>query len=220
LATAFFVVLAIINIGNSQAVPDICKDYAGSPNYCQLAAQVVGESILEEASETSIPLKQENINRSLETCEYLGSMKAGSSFEKRVKVPVIESKGSEVLPEIYLVDIKQQNLKEGEPLVRTACVLQQTEEGVSLIQKESIPNDWPAVQYKGRSLTEAGKKADSVYSIFARLFGGTLFTAIGIYVAAVIGLSIRVYSIQTVYKAASVLSLIEAVITIISGMDL
>lgn len=218
LTTVLFVVLAIFAGGNSQAVPDYCKNYPHSPNYCQLAAQLVGESVIEEVSAESVPITENNIDSALKTCDFWGSMKAGNSLTEKKTIPVIESNGGEALPGIYLIDIKHQNLKEGEPFVRTACVFQNTQEKLQTIAQETIPNDWPAEPYRGRSLAESLNRTNTIYSVLARLFGGTLFTAVGIYVAAVIGLSIRVYSLQTVYKAASLLSVIEAVIMAIPGM--
>lgn len=83
---------------------------------------------------------------------------------------------------------------------------------MSLLGSDVIPNNWSTEPYKGQPLAqESIRKAFGMHNIFINVGAGTIFTAIGIFVAAMFSLGIRVDSLTALYQAALCFGIIEAI---------
>ena len=216
--TVIVITLAVRSVNPSELVATACRNATGKQAYCQLAVQLVGELTFQQVSQTAVPLTPERTDRSLKACEVFGNIRAGKTLREAAKtnIPVLSSFGEEVVPGIFIADVKQTNFKASGSTVRTACVFRNTAARPELIDTEVIPNSWPNEPYKSKPIPqESLKKTLGVYNVFIALGAGTLFTAIGIFIAGVFGLGIRLNSLETLFQAAFFLGSIEAIITLI-----
>ena len=226
MATLFFVALGIIsnnfNSVNSEGIPVICENItnAESATYCQLTVDLVGQQILEEASQEAIPFSSGKKDIALYYCEKNANIKAGipSAEAAPINTSVIKSYGEEILTGIYFAEAKQHKFKEeGNNTVRVACIFvnQNPEESPVLLDSDIIPNNWPAEVYQRKTLIrrlQSFKQSLGIYSIFALMGFGTLFTAIGLFVASMLDWGITIYSIEALYKSAFVLGILEVIL--------
>ena len=219
--TSIFILLGIISARGNQSISPVCENSIGSENQCQLAVQLVGESILELELTKAIPFTPGAETQSLYYCEQKGNIRAGKTFKEvfQNEIPVLSSGGEEVIPGIYLAQVEQTNFKEGPPTVRTACAFRNTNYDVVLMNSDVIPNNWPEEPYEGERDLESIHKALGVYGIFILLGSGIIFNAIGIFVAAMSGLGIRVYSLESIYKGVFIFSVLETIASYIPGLN-
>jgi hypothetical protein len=217
IATCVVIVVAIISTNPSSSLVEICQNAKGSPQYCQLALQLVGDVTYEEMSDNLVPMTLEAEERASEFCEMRGNVSAGKTLKEAAdeKIPVESSYGEEVLSGLYVVDVKQTSFKDKQSTVRTACVFGNTKKVPQLITADIIPTNWPAEAYKGKPRHESINRTLGAYNALITLGAGTLFTAIGMLIAALLGLGIRINSLTTLYKAAFVLGIIEFIISFI-----
>lgn len=217
--TIIVITLAIRSVNPSELVDTACRNSIGKQENCQLAVQLVGELTFQEASQDAVPLNPPGRDQSLlKACEVLGNIRAGKTFKESIEtnIPVLSSSGEEVVPGIFIADVKQTNFKEGGSTVRTACVFKNTRTRPELLGTDVISNSWPDEPYKSKPIhQETLRKVLGIYNVFITLGAGTLFTAIGIFIAAVFGLGIRLYSLETLVKAAFLLGIIETIISTI-----
>ncbi|MDJ0902013.1 MAG: phage holin family protein [Xenococcus sp. MO_188.B8] len=226
MATLFFVVLGIIsnnfNSVNSEGIPVICENItnAESATYCQLTVDLVGQQILEEASQEAIPFSSGKKDIALYYCEKNANIKAGipSAEAAPINTSVIKSYGEEILTGIYFAEAEQHKFQEeGNNTVRVACIFvnQNPEESPVFLDSDIIPNNWPAEVYQRKTLIrrlQSFKQSLGIYSIFAVMGFGTLFTAIGLFVASMLDWGITIYSIEALYKSAFVLGILEVIL--------
>lgn len=216
--TGIVIILAIRSVNPSEMVDTACRNATGSQEYCRLAVQLVGELTFQQASQNAVPLTPERSDRSLKACEVFGNLRAGKTLKEvtNTNIPVLSSSGEEVVPGIFIADVKQTNFKEGGSTVRTACVFRNTNTGLERLGTDVISNSWPDEPYKSKPIhQESVRKALGIYNVFITLGAGTLFTAIGIFIAAVFGLGIRLNSLDTLVKAAFFLGTVEVIISTI-----
>lgn len=216
--TIIVITLAIRSVNPSELVDTACRNATGKQEYCRLAVQLVGELSFQEASQNAVPMTPGAIDQSLKACEVSGNIRAGKTLKEALNtnIPVLSSSGEEVVPGIFIGDVKQTNFKEGSSTVRTACVFKNTQRRPLLLGADVISNSWPDEPYKGKPVPlENLRKALGIYSVLITLGAGTLFTAIGIFIATVFGLGIRLYSLETLVKAAFFLGIIETIISAI-----
>lgn len=220
------IVLAVRSVNPTELVATACQNATGKQEYCRLAVQLVGELTFHEISQNTVPVSEENRSSSIETCAIHGNIRAGMPFEQafKTKPPVLSSSGEEVLPGIFIVDVKQKSLKEPEVTVRTACVFANTKSEpatetaaqaeMALLAVDTIPINWPDESYKRKPLQhETLKKTLGIYNVAISLGAGTVFTAVGILIAAMLELGIRVDTLASLYQAAFIFGVLEATIS-------
>ena len=223
--TLIFVIVGIIstnsNAINAAGIPAICENIinAESTDYCQLAVDMVGRQRLKEVSQEAIPFSANKEYIAMLTCEEDANRKAGFSSEEESSInnPVISSHGQEILRGIYFAEAKQKNVKKGgNNTVRVACIIANLnpEESPVIRASDIIPNNWPAEPYKGKSFLrqlQSLRQSLGIYSLFAIMGFSTLFTAIGLFIAAMCNWGITIYSLDILYKSAFILGVIEVI---------
>ena len=222
-ATIFFVSAGIIsnnsNAINAEGIPVICENVinAKSSDHCQLAVDLVGQQILEEVSQEAIPFSSGKEYVAKYNCEKYANIKAGVSLAKAspIHTSVINSHGEEILPGIYFVEAKQHNFKEeGNNTVRVACTFVNQKESPAILASDIIPNNWPVEKYQGKTAIrqiQSLSQALDIYSIFVVMGFGTLFTAIGLFIASMLDWGITINSLDVLYKSAFVLGIVEVI---------
>ena len=226
--TVIVIVLAVRSVNPSELTDAACKNATGSRQYCHLAAQILGEMTFQAVSQNAVPLTPSGKEQSLKDCEVFGNVRAGKTLRQSIEtvIPVLSSSGEEILPGIFIGDVKQTNFKQSGSTIRTACVIRNTETQPDEIQPvvlrhDIIPNNWPIEPYKRKPIPhEYISKALGVYSILIALGAGTLFTAIGIYIAATLGLGIRLDSLEALFQASFFLGIVESIIFLIPTFSL
>lgn len=90
IATCIVIVIAIISTNPSSSIVEICQNAKGSPEYCQLAVQLVGEVTLEDMSDKLVPMTLEAEERASEFCEMRGNISAGKTLKEAAeeRIPV------------------------------------------------------------------------------------------------------------------------------------
>ena len=220
--TLIVITFAIGSFDSDKLRAEACKNTTGKPEYCKLAAQLVGEVTFQQAAQKfTNPMTPSMKTRSLDVCEFQGTIYAGKNFREaqEKRNPVISSYGEEVLPGVFVGDVKQTNFKQP-GVVRTGCVLTNTGKSVAILGSAVIPTNWPEQPFAGKPITqESLRKTLGVFNILLALGAGTLFNAIGIFLASVWGLGIRVTSLETIYKAAFFLGILETMISLIPAFS-
>ena len=228
-ATILITILGI-NSGNVEAssaeIPEICQYASRTPKYCHLAAQIIGTNNLTTALTNAAPPRPESLQTATSYCELYGNIAAGHPLEDADSRhnPLLKVETKEVFPGVYLVDVEQTSIKdrieEPEATVRTACIFQQQSSeslygSVELLGKDRINSDWPDVAYQpsqNLQSLQALNQALGAYSFFSNWGLNTLFTAVLIYLLAIMGMAVRANSIQTIYKASFVLGITESIL--------
>lgn len=223
--TLIFIVLGIVfaSVPRSTSISPVCQN-SGSQSYCQLGLQLVGEETFENIAKQTTPITPEAQERSLAICEQFGNLQAGKSLQeiRNSRIPVLYSHGEEVLPGIYVADVEQNNFQQeqGKSLtVRTACAFSNANAQIKMLASDTIPNDWPEKPYVGKLKTDLAA-ALGLFFIFIVLGTNTIFNALGIFIASVLNLGFRVYSLETLYQAAFFLGLIEMFVSFIFNSGL
>ncbi len=210
--TLIIITFAIGSFDSDKLTAEACKNATGKPEYCKLAVKLVGEVTFQQAAQQfTSPMTPTMKTRSLSVCEIQGTIYAGKNFREaqEKKNPVISSYGEEILPGVFIGDVKQTNFKQS-GVVRSGCVLINTGKQVALLGSDIIPTNWPDQPFEGKPVTqESFRKTLGIFNILLALGAGTLFNAIGIYLASIWGLGIRVGSLETIYKAAFFLGILE-----------
>lgn len=198
------------------------SERCGKSEYCKLAAQLVGEVTFQQAArQFTSPMTPIMKTKSLDTFEIQGTIYAGKNFREaqEKRNPVISSYGEEILPGVFIGDVKQTSFKQ-QGVVRTGCVLGNTGKHIAIIGSAIIPTNWPEQPFEGKPVTqESFRKTLGIFNILLALGTGTLFNAIGIFLAFVWGLGIRVNSLETIYKAAFFLGILESMISLIPAFS-
>lgn len=213
-----FVLMAIGTTFHSNRAASICS--SSTSNYCQLVVEIVSGSILKTAAKNAIAVTPQLEVEFQETCSSMGNLQAGIDLKTVMEkdIPPQSIKGEEVLPGIYVADITQANYTTGSSSVRTACVItarsfgqQMDKTNMDVLAVEVIPNDWPKEPYK-REVTSIADLQDSlgIFGTLMMLGTGTLFTAIGIILAAISNFGIEIDTVETTFKTAFFFGLVES----------
>lgn len=123
------------------------------------------------------------------------------------------------MPGIYVADVEQNNFKEGQTTVRTACVFRKVNDRTKFLAADVIPSDWPDKPYLGQLRTDPAATL-GIFFIFIVLGLNTILNALGIFIASVLNLGIRVYSLQTLYQAAFFLGIVQMLFSLIPNLSL
>ncbi|MGD1919154.1 MAG: hypothetical protein ACFCAD_09795 [Pleurocapsa sp.] len=221
LVTLAIIVVGINSAKSTTSLPAICED-SSDREYCQLAVQIVGEKQLETASQNAPELKEESINIGSMYCEVYGNTAAGIPLRESdpQENPPLYTDGVGILPGIYVADVEQTNTRNGNPTVRTVCILEQTkaknpQRSINILNTEQIDPDWPEIPYETSERINSIQSFNQAMNTYSTLgwFGlNTFYTAISIYVVAICGMAIKAYSLQTIYQASFVLGIVEAIL--------
>jgi hypothetical protein len=207
---------------NPQEIATLCKTSKGSQSYCKLAAQMVGPQLFEGVAKVSNPvapeLEPQVQAQMLRDCKQEATVNAGKGSDAMgTKQPALSEQVEEVLPGIFVADVQQKGAKDGKTL-RTACTFnhisgtESPEGDVQLLDSDTIPNEWPRDSYKGKSSLIKMQETLSAHSALMMMGTNTLFTAVGLLAAILLGLGIAVDSLETLYKSAFVLGIAETFI--------
>ncbi|MEM9276148.1 MAG: hypothetical protein AAGA80_24785, partial [Cyanobacteria bacterium P01_F01_bin.143] len=218
--TLIFVIIGIIqnnsNAVNAEGIPVICESVINteSTEYCQLTVDLVGQRMLKGITQEAIPFSSNQEYMALYHCERYANIKAGLPFAQAdpSDKSVINSHGEEILPGIYFAEAQQKSVKEDENIVRVACTFVNQEDSLGLLASDIIPNNWPLEKYQGETTMrqlQSLNQSLGIYSIFVVMGFGTLFTAIGLFVASMLDWGITITSMDALYKSAFILGAME-----------
>ena len=230
IVTLLFIILGISSAKTNSiangTIPPICEEITNpqSLDYCKLAVALVGEELLTEVHQKSSPFARYQEKEAIVHCEKLVNLRSGISRNNnsRRSASVLDSYGESVIPGLFIAEAKQNNYRETEePYVRIACVytlgsLKKSPERkiLQLISTDAIPEDWPTEAYEGKTALrdlQSINKALGIYSGLIFMGAGTLFTAIGLFVASMFNLGITIYSLEALYQSAFILGLTETI---------
>jgi hypothetical protein len=222
--TLIIIVCAVGSFDSNKVIAAACKNPTGKPEYCKLAVQLVGAATFHDAAQQfTTPMPVDIKDESLRSCIVQANIYAGKTLRESLesKIPALSSYGEEVLPGIFIADIKQTNFKQPGAFVRTGCVTANGGKHAALLGSDIIPTSWPEQPFAGKPTNqETFRKSLGVFNILLALGTGTLFDAVAIFLVSVWGIGIRVDSLETVYKAAFFLGILETMISLIPSFSI
>jgi hypothetical protein len=211
LGLSVMTLLMLIVVNQLTAPPSIDKICANSASpYCSLTVELVGPSVLQKTMKETAALTEEMTMQGENICQDVVA-----SWMDRHSLPIstatVEMQSEEVFPGILLVDVQVQGVvapPEDLP-PRTACVFGQAKGELEWIANDAIPMDWPLTAYEGEAIAETMHRSATIYNILMILGANTLFTAVGLFVISMLGLSVQIYSIEALFQAAWLLGTVE-----------
>ncbi|GAP94705.1 hypothetical protein [Leptolyngbya sp. NIES-2104] len=226
------IVFVFVSITRLLSVPpsaaDLCRASSIEKQRCLLAVQVAGEQTIIDAKKDAIANTQQAEYQGLEAAKTLAFADAQIELEEKHEgnskllssIKVTSSKSEEVFRGVSLVDVQIGDPKTPETIVfRKAVVLQHSKRGLRLLSDATIPNNWPTQAYTGTSETEKVSRSLKVHQIFIVLGGSIVFTSVGLFIANLLNLGIRIFSVQTLFRTAVVLGTVEATLLLILGRN-
>lgn len=222
LAIATFIIVVVLGIRLASTPPSAaqqCRNAIGSKANCQLAVQLVGESIFQEVTKAKREANPKFEEESLKTCTEVAIQDLRDDKSSLISRPEIATKGEEVLPGIFLADVRVATSQAaGAKTTRTACVLQSAGEEAELLASDEIPMEWPKQAYKGKAAIESFHRSLKIYEVFLALGAYTLFTAIGLFIASFFNMGIRFFSLKAMFQTAGILGFMETILLLIPGV--
>ena len=218
--TLIFVIIGIVqansNAVNAEGIPVICENIINpeSTDHCQLTVDLVGQKTLEGINQEEISSFPNREHVALYLCRRYANVKAGipSAKANPKDTSVINSRVEEILPGIYIAEAEQKSVKEDGNIVRVACTFANLKKSLGLLASDIIPNNWPSEKYQGETSMrhlQSLNQSLGIYSIFVVMGFGTLFTAIGLFVASMLDWGITITSMDALYKSAFILGALE-----------
>lgn len=219
--TALVILLGIYHANSSvftsDKIPAICQKAIGSPNYCKLAVDLTGEKTFEKIVKTSpsdLAFTPDLEELAISRCERYANVKAGIPIEDAdpKQHPVLSSSGERVFPNIFVTEAQQKNQESGEQnTVRVGCVYSNSTHEI-LPVSDIIPHNWPQESYQ-RTVAKAPAITFGFYHILILLGLNTWLSAMGIVVANMFGLGIRVASPPGIYLTAIALGVVVSLVS-------
>ncbi len=217
--TFIVISLTISSFDPEQGLKAACKNTTGKQEYCRLAVQIVGETTFKQAAKLfTFPMNSILQKESIELCLNKANSNAGRSRRQGTNIEVLplSTYGEEIFPGMFVADISQTDFKPPGQPVRTGCLLVNTGRDAEILGQAIIPTNWPKQPFKNEKLTpDKFRKTTTVYSVALILGAGTLFNAVGLYIVSLFGIGIRVTSLETIYKAAFLLGILESITSVI-----
>ncbi|WP_009632988.1 phage holin family protein [Synechocystis sp. PCC 7509] len=217
--TFIVISLTISSFDPEQALKAACKNTTGKQEYCRLAVQMVGETTFKQAAKIfTFPMNSILQKESIELCLNKANSNAGRSRRQGTNIEVLplSTYGEEIFPGMFFADISQTDFKPPGQPVRTGCLLVNTGRDAEILGQSIIPTNWPKQPFENEKLTpDKFRRTTTVYSVALILGAGTLFNAIGLYIVSLFGIGIRVTALETIYKAAFLLGILESITLVI-----
>lgn len=226
LATIFFIFFGVHSANSGQAkegyTPEFCQNITDPEtlDYCKLAVDFVGHDLLTEIQKKSSLFSPEDQELAMVNCEAYTNARAGVKLADAnpETTKTLSHSGKEILTGIYVAEATQHNLKEEKavtnPTIRVACVFSLYKNQLQFISLDGIPYNWPEEPYVGETHlrdVQSINQALGIYSVLILLGAGTLFTAIGLFIASILNLGITIYSLEALYQSAFILGMVEAI---------
>ena len=208
LATVVLIAVALTNNLDPTASQNLCRNAAGSPEYCRLAVNLAGKASA-RPPQNLFPLT--DVTKAVATygCQRYANLKAGITGDlDPKKTPAISSSGEKVFPYLYVVRVKQKKAVE-EGNINVGCVYTTGpgQRSPKLLAADVIPANWPSESYQNDSDT----LSFGAYSIAIDLGLYTILAAGGIAVASWMNLGIKINCSRTIYLTALVLGIMQLI---------
>jgi hypothetical protein len=189
--------------GNSDVV---CK-LSRSPKYCKLAVEMVGSEPIAKAQERGKFLT--NTEK-----EYIAGF-CFSQAERLYGGDPFKAEAKDISKGLVLVDMTVKNERPGAeiPTARVGCLATAIEGKPMPLRVATIPENWPKDPYKDESgLSSMIKFAYIQGNPIVRISTVFVFTTVGLFLAALLNLGIRIYSTEAVVVTALSLGILETII--------
>jgi hypothetical protein len=240
--TLLFVIHDARAMHDPRQYASLCKGSASSAEICQLAGQLVGadqfktqiamgkaltekslaeNDVAADALPDGEPLPPGTLSgdTGLADCAKEASLGAGYTLKDLIneEAPIVEplsGKVHPIFPGLALADVVYPQ-KETKTPVRTACTIFGDATEAEVMASDVIPTQWPTIPYKKKTTAIRLRQTTDAVSILSNLGVNTLFTAVGIFLAAYFGLAIRIDSLNTLYLSAFLLGFVELFLSFI-----
>jgi hypothetical protein len=184
----------------------VCK-LSKSPKYCKLAVEMVGSEPIAKAQNSGKFLTNSEKEAASFAC-YRQAERLYRSEPVKVEVKDV-SKG------IILTDMTVKNERPGAeiPTVRVGCLATVIEGKPVPLRVAAIPENWPKEPYKDESGLSAMSKFIHIQNNpIVRVSTVFVFTTAGLFLAALLNLGIRIYSMEAVVFTALSLGILETIV--------
>ncbi|MEM6614237.1 MAG: hypothetical protein AAF652_18715, partial [Cyanobacteria bacterium P01_C01_bin.72] len=227
MATIMLIGLGIMNhnsnivIGSKQ-IPQICQSASGTPEYCRLAVNLVGEKTISQSPISLFPLTEVTETVARYGCARYANLKAGIEIAKIAPetTPVISSQGEKIFPHIYVITAEQKKAQQPDN-IWVGCVYTtgQGQRSPKKLAAAIIPASWPTEHYQ-QELGERKNLSFGIYTKPINLSLYTIFAACGIAIASWLNLGLQINQIRTVYLVALMLGIVQLTIASVSFFGL
>jgi hypothetical protein len=184
----------------------VCK-LSKSPKYCKLAVEMVGSEPISKAKDSGKFLTNTEKEYASFACYRQAEGLYGSEpFKVEVK---------DVAKGLVLTDMMVKNERPGAktPTVRVACLATAVEGKAVPLRVATIPENWPKEPYQDESgLSAMSKFAHIQRNPIVRISTVFVFTTAGLFLAAILNLGIRIYSMEAVVLTALSLGILETIV--------
>jgi hypothetical protein len=208
IVSTFFVASSFA--GGSEA---LCK-LSRSSKYCKLAVEMIGSEPIAKAQKNDKFLTRTEQEHLGAFCFY--------QAEKLYGGDPIKAEQKEVVKGIVLMDMTVKNERPSAtiPIVRVACLATVSEGKMVPLRTDRIPDNWPKEPYKDETGLGAINKAAYIQrNPIVRISTVVVFTTIGLFLAALLQLGIRIYSTEAVVLTALSLAILEAIVFAVLPID-
>ncbi|MEO1672327.1 MAG: hypothetical protein AAFR77_16380, partial [Cyanobacteria bacterium J06631_2] len=226
MATFILLVLGIIShnsnvVIGSEQVPKICQTASGTPEYCRLAVNLVGEKTISQAPTSLFPLTEVTETVATYGCDRYANLKAGVEIANIAPetTPVISSQGENIFPHIYVITAEQKKAQQPGN-IRVGCVYTtgQGQRSPKKLAAAIIPASWPSEHYQQE--TGKGRLSFGIYANPINLGFYTIFAALGIAIASWLNLGLQINHARTVYLVALMLGMVQLIIASVTFFGL
>jgi hypothetical protein len=184
----------------------VCK-LSKSPKYCKLAVEMVGSEPIAKAQDSGKFLTNNEKEYAAGFCFHQAErLYGGEPFKAEAK---------EISKGLILVDMTVKNERPSAelPTARVGCLATATESKPVLLRVATIPENWPKEPYKDESgLSAMSKFAHIQSNPIVRISTVFVFTTAGLFLAAILNLGIRIYSMEAVVLTALSLGILETIV--------
>ena len=223
LTTLILIILGIFAhnsqlIATSARIPALCNNTIGSPEYCRLAVNLVGDKTIAQTPESLFPLTEVTETVADYGCGRYANLKAGIDIAKipPATTPVISTYGEKVFPHIYAVVVEQKQAQQPGN-IKVGCVYTagQGQRSPKKLSADLIPLNWPNEHYQQQQ--ESGSITFGIYSKPIKLGLYTIFAALGIAIVSRLNLGLKIDRVHTIYLVALLLGMVQLIISFLTG---
>ena len=214
-AATVVIIFLGINTNNSlvgsQNNPSLCKSTIGSQAYCRLGVNLVGEKKIKQLAPSAFPLTASSEAEAMRGCQRYANLKSSIVDIDPLKNPVISSYGERVFPHIYVAEARQKSIKNDQP-IKVGCVYTSGngERSPLLVKADVIPVNSSTAAIE--TLPEKSNISFGIYTNAINLGLYTIFTTIGLAIAAKFNLGIEIKNLQTIYLVALAVAIVQSLV--------